>query len=243
MKLYKYLPVNKNTIESFINEYVWYSNPASFNDPFDCALISSDILKDIIHDTKIIHCLSADYKNLLMWSHYADSHRGICIEYTSYTEREIDELLKEEPENVTSDMLCIINNAIEVKYSSQDEINEYLSLFPQSDRDMYLYISGMTKEDGTKAIGKVIDGLVIKHESWSYEKEFRIIATKNKNNKVYPPGKITRIYFGANMNPLDKRTIAILFDEKCELISMGFDKNRYGLIEKRFEAEVDLKGW
>lgn len=29
----------------------------------------------------LIGCLCTDYKNRLMWSHYADSHKGFCIEY------------------------------------------------------------------------------------------------------------------------------------------------------------------
>ena len=29
----------------------------------------------------LIGCLATDPKNRLMWSHYADSHRGFCIEY------------------------------------------------------------------------------------------------------------------------------------------------------------------
>lgn len=28
-----------------------------------------------------IYCLTETYKNILMWSHYAKSHRGICIEF------------------------------------------------------------------------------------------------------------------------------------------------------------------
>lgn len=28
-----------------------------------------------------IVCLTTDYKNRLMWSHYADSHKGFCVEY------------------------------------------------------------------------------------------------------------------------------------------------------------------
>lgn len=29
---------------------------------------------------QLICCLSIDYKNTLLWSHYADSHQGCCIE-------------------------------------------------------------------------------------------------------------------------------------------------------------------
>jgi hypothetical protein len=35
----------------------------------------------LLNDSFFIGCLCADYKNRLMWSHYADSHQGFCIEY------------------------------------------------------------------------------------------------------------------------------------------------------------------
>lgn len=38
-------------------------------------------LSDKLIDTFQIGCLSTDLKNRLMWSHYADNHRGFCIEY------------------------------------------------------------------------------------------------------------------------------------------------------------------
>jgi hypothetical protein len=245
MKLYKYLSINKNTLESFVNEYVWYSNPASFNDPFDCALISSNILKEVIRKTKMVHCLSASHQNLLMWSHYADSHKGICVEYTGYTDNEIDELLTERPEEISQDMLCIVNNAKKVVYKSKEGIDSYLASLPTTEQEMYSVLAQAPKRISDDVLGRVVDGLLIKHKSWSYEEEYRIIATKNKNsnNKVHPPGKITKIYFGANMSALDKRTIATLLDEICELISMDFASNQYGLQERPFDPNVDLNNW
>ncbi len=245
MILYKYLPVNKNTIESFINEYVWYSNPVSFNDPFDCALITSNILKEVIRNKKIVHCLSEEHQNLLMWSHYADSHKGICIEYTGYTDKEIDDLLLERPAGITRDMLCIVNNAKKVSYRSQENINAYLSSLPSTEHEMFTALSSPNKDVGNKIIDRVVEGLLIKHESWSYENEYRIIAEKNENsnNKVHLPGKITKIYFGAKTSALDKRTIAILFEGKCDLVSMEFADNKYGLVERLFDPNIDLKKW
>lgn len=32
-------------------------------------------------ETFLVGCLCTDFKNRLMWSHYADSHKGFCIEY------------------------------------------------------------------------------------------------------------------------------------------------------------------
>lgn len=45
----------------------------------------NDYLKQIkqqAHNAGIC-CFSATHNNLLMWSHYADSHRGVCIGYSS----------------------------------------------------------------------------------------------------------------------------------------------------------------
>ena len=34
----RYLPFNKQTINSLKNKEFWFSNPNSFNDPFDCKI-------------------------------------------------------------------------------------------------------------------------------------------------------------------------------------------------------------
>lgn len=41
----------------------------------------SDKWNKKLKDALYIGCLANSYTNRLMWSHYADSHRGICIEY------------------------------------------------------------------------------------------------------------------------------------------------------------------
>ncbi|MEI6866652.1 DUF2971 domain-containing protein [Flavicella sp.] len=85
-----------------------FSNPKDFNDPFD---IKSDSSKEevlihypnlsdleinnilrVIKDSEYkvlegnssrhrISCFSENYKEILMWSHYADKHKGICVGY------------------------------------------------------------------------------------------------------------------------------------------------------------------
>ncbi len=41
--------------------------------------IETELLKHYEHG---VCCFSADYRNPLLWSHYGDQHRGICIGYT-----------------------------------------------------------------------------------------------------------------------------------------------------------------
>jgi len=38
-------------------------------------------IKSALDDRFYVGCLCNDYKNCLMWSHYADKHKGFCIEY------------------------------------------------------------------------------------------------------------------------------------------------------------------
>lgn len=100
-----------NTYKIFVNKKLYFSTPKDFNDPFDCkinAVISDeddfalslekyvpneDVMPAIengynINDTigkvvnrKGICCFSKKKDSILMWSHYADSHRGICLEF------------------------------------------------------------------------------------------------------------------------------------------------------------------
>lgn len=100
-----------NTYKIFINKELHFSAPKDFNDPFDCkinAVISDEddfalSLEKYVPNEDVTSALDNDYNindtingvfnrkgicsfskekdNILMWSHYADSHRGICLEF------------------------------------------------------------------------------------------------------------------------------------------------------------------
>jgi hypothetical protein len=61
-------------------------------------------LNNLIHIYKNsgVYYLSKDYKNELLWAHYADSHKGFCIEYNF-------DILKQYP--------CNEDDFFDVKYS------------------------------------------------------------------------------------------------------------------------------
>jgi hypothetical protein len=99
-KIYKYFPCDDNNFDSFQKNYLWFSKPRFFNDPFDCNMelimhynnflnsiqerFSNDISDLIINHTRDfgICCFSETNDNQQLWAHNADSHRGICIEYS-----------------------------------------------------------------------------------------------------------------------------------------------------------------
>lgn len=86
-KLYRFCPFNKCTQEELVTQTLFLAETKTFNDPFDCniALEKNPILKEALQFMRV-RCFhgegEADVKqNMLMWSHYANSHKGICIEY------------------------------------------------------------------------------------------------------------------------------------------------------------------
>ncbi|MCU8137862.1 DUF2971 domain-containing protein, partial [Vibrio vulnificus] len=242
LKFYKYMTLNKNTLDAFINEYCWYSSPLSFNDPFDCALVKGKKFKEFFLETKKILCLATEHNNLLMWSHYADSHKGICIEYTPFSDEEIASL-KEQGifGGSPNDRLCIVQNARKVEYKSVEAINDYLDLLPNTDQEfMELHAQKQVAGQAEEYYSMISKALTIKHESWAYENEYRIIH--DGNNRNTHPGKITKIYIGAKASSQDKRTLSILTNGSIDLVCMGFSESKYALTERSLNPEIDFQG-
>ena len=86
---------------------MWLCKATCFNDPYDSAFLCNchskkiydpqteytlaveeglkqyeqDQKSDIMQDTVLVGCFSERNDSLLMWSHYADEHRGLCFGY------------------------------------------------------------------------------------------------------------------------------------------------------------------
>ncbi|MFA5702704.1 MAG: DUF2971 domain-containing protein [Advenella sp.] len=96
--LYKYFSYNENSLSCLLNYELWASKPAEFNDPFDsqltiefCNKDNNKLFKDYTQ-SKAVSCFSKKMDSILMWSHYADSHKGFCIGI-DYPELENSDLL------------------------------------------------------------------------------------------------------------------------------------------------------
>lgn len=84
---FKYQPINKYSLLNLENNQLWASHPSEFNDPFEFKFtqigknLTKNEIDQFIHDIdkfKVV-CLSQDPANILMWSHYADFHKGMCL--------------------------------------------------------------------------------------------------------------------------------------------------------------------
>jgi len=219
-KLYKYENWNERSLANLKNQQLYFSDPRSFNDPFDCSIdfrvaemseeefdqihshflsicpdknvfrkkfgdtcnesfksyiipVIKDRLKeatDMFFRNRGVTCFSESNIEILMWSHYAKSHTGFCLEFdTSFAP---------------------FSKAREVDYSkSFPELNPTQILI---DKDKFepLIIS------------------LTKHKSWKYEKEWRAFHAAPHTLYRYSSEALTGIYFGANMDPAHSDIIA-----------------------------------
>ncbi len=202
-KLYKYAKFCSNTISSLQESYVWYSTPQTLNDPFDCGLVAREFDHGWFESCGILS-LTATNSNVIMWSHYADCHHGLCIEYTDYA----DEQLNTDPikSHLETSVLPVpkspltIRNARPVEYLTTEEMNERLTQFPQSvdeiNERMRLHNTG----ERTGMIEELRETIYMKHRDWSYEREYRLDWLEG-GRAIYSPGIVTALYLGMYSTP------------------------------------------
>ena len=138
-------------MDSIKREYKYASKIFDFNDPIDPTIrliknkINKKNMKHILNKIRIA-CFSTNHLNMLMFSHYADKHKGICIEYDFSEFNKTDTTL------------------LEVNYEKKLHIdNKSLQITS---------FSGEIKKQETS----FFDLFNTKHKSWKYEKEYRVIT-------------------------------------------------------------------
>jgi len=111
-----------------------------------------------------ILCLTEDLHNLLMWSHYADEHRGIVVEFDCSGQW----LDCTTPEENISDWVVNEFNPVPVRYSGRrpgDDLD-----------DEFIYEYGNAKFIKSTAL--------VKSNDWIYEKEHRTIIQLSNANVI-----------------------------------------------------------
>lgn len=205
-RLYKFQPFQENRLSSVLNNKLWFTVPKNMNDPFDSRGVCWDneeletfysenisqekmnefnSINDIIdrglaslRDNIKITCFSEELFSMPMWSHYADNHQGFCIEY-----------------NFSS-------------LGWDNDLTKYL--FPVGYETQRYNITNLFKlifnEPYDARIILLFFLMNIKHSSWSYEREWRIIRMRFPEEEILNSGledclvKPTAIYLGVNFN-------------------------------------------
>lgn len=80
-QLFKYSPFNINTVDSLTNQYFYLASKNQLNDPIEMSTNTNISSTINIGDNYRICCFSNNDNSMLMWSHYAEEHQGIMVEY------------------------------------------------------------------------------------------------------------------------------------------------------------------
>lgn len=164
-----------------------------------------------------VSCFSASgWNNQLMWSHYANSYSGICVEYDFST----------------------VNGATgfvyPVKYSSERPTITLSDLGFSITKDGKL--EWKTGETDTKAI---MSYLLVKNKCWEYEQEWRIIKIGEKDTPVFiDMPKVKSITLGLNVNNICRHLLLDICKEKgITCYNLVLDTEKYTLNREPIDLE------
>ena len=193
------------------------------------ALFKSRNLQNTISHVVAFVSFAEEGNNILMWSHYADKHKGACIEFeTSVIEKEIDKL--EHVEYAVEE--CGKRERIPLPH---DSLGDFSAEFQHRVRR---FLSHKAKE-------------------WAYEKEWRLIVPPmarcmfslrldNGNRSILvsriPKGAIKKLIFGYNMPVSTRLALAkgiLVNHPKCEFAEAVPDKDRFELHIEPLNIKVD----
>lgn len=79
--LFKYTSFSVNTIDSLLNQYFYLAKKEQLNDPIELPNIEGVGDDELIDSNYRLCSLTNNDNSMLMWSHYAQEHQGIMIEY------------------------------------------------------------------------------------------------------------------------------------------------------------------
>lgn len=141
-----------------------------------------------------ITCFSKTPSDMLMWSHYANKHTGICVEY------DFSRLF-----STAANTLLL-----PVAYTNKRP------LFPID--KLEIGADGKAKNEQqllAKVLPELIKSLTIKSDVWDYEQEWRhIIFTADTPTRLVKLPIISRIILGINISPDDKEKVVELAKKK-----------------------------
>ena len=153
------------------------------------------ISKKIVENSKII-CFSEEYLSNLMWSHYANYHKGFLLAYSKASLKSA---------GLYNHKHILLEQKTKLKKVSY---NKYM---PDFSEYMYCILPNNTRETIHKNRPMLIKMLSSKTEEWSYEKEWRLCSLSDSIESEDPAAYINIspvcVFVGARMDPLERRKL------------------------------------
>lgn len=129
--------------------------------------IIDNIKISIRKNVKII-CFSEIYNSMLMWSHYADNHKGFVLIYDK-DDLKNAERFKIDSNNLKSKIKLEKAEYVDKQIDLSKEVEDYLRY------NVLEGMEGRRNQGGSIAQFKLRKAIIQKSKEWDYEKEWRII--------------------------------------------------------------------
>lgn len=234
-----YIEKNALRLKALEKNEIYVSNYKNFNDPFEFEMLSLDVKKlkdenynineiekflDEFKNKILVCCFTTIKDNMPMWAHYANNHKGYCVEYRINNADKIYPVFYENSRNSNSEELT---NMIKELYNYYNDIYKH-------------------KEEFCKIFSYFYLSLCCKNKFWKYENEYRLLYKREDNKdirgktiKIEDEGiNIESIYIGYNCEGnYIKSLINIAKKLKCNVYKMDFDK--YGVNYKLISEKIN----
>ncbi len=219
---FKYRGIDKRLLEQLVHSRMYFPYRAQLNDPFDCNVdiiraIDHAIAKGACKDVALLGRFRRDEavtqrfsKNVgemgigsfsltenetLLWSHYANDHRGVALRYDFPMS-----FLNDEDNILGVSAVSYEPNAI------SDWLAENAHLYSENHQE---FITGLLK--------KV---LMSKAPAWSYEQEARIVRPET-GLFDFPRETLTHVIFGLQTSQQDEELIRSLIGKYYNSVKFG----------------------
>lgn len=236
--------LNEIKINSLRNKKFWMSTCENLNDPFELKtlFIEEEKIKKYNYPIELIEQLNQTYynafligcfttnlaNNMPMWAHYANNHKGFCVEYNIKKPKfffPISYEIERVPANVAY-MNCL---SLRIK-----DMEGTITSEEKKELEFYNYL--------------LLHNSIIKDNSWKYENEYRLLYPKfiaSKFLNVTENGvaignevlgiEITGIYIGMTCNET--------YSDKLRLIAKELGINAYQMYfdDKANKYELNYK--
>lgn len=170
-----------------------------------------DIHRNLIQKFRV-SCFTETPYSMLMWSHYANNHRGFCVEYEipAYVESCMHLYLNLMPVIYSNERVPILEQCVQVLQSP--------GVTPSILWDIYKY------------------GLLMKSEEWKYQNEWRLISyddmlsSDNSYNCTF--FKIKKVFLGNRMAAHDrKKIVSICKDKRIPYAGVMMASDKYRMVD------------
>jgi hypothetical protein len=213
--LFRFRQVNEWLWREMLESAFFHNAPEDFNDPFDCRVNTERALarafqrelpserRKTLEDFQRrfsqkppsdfdlgVCCFTNNAEDPLMWAHYADKHRGVCLTYKIPA----DYFMNKYPQSETEPFFV----GSEKVHYGDDAYTDWLG-------------SGDMSQSPYEPIELAASRtLVTKAECWEHESEYRTIVSKSRWAMRFEPSFLSGVIFGLRTPEADKKKVAAI---------------------------------